>query len=54
MAILRHWAAAWKILSDRVIALIDERGFLRRDAERLLPGDTPDRCEIYKLASHDR
>lgn len=38
---------------DRVIALIGERGFLRRDAERLLTGNTPDRREIYKLASND-
>lgn len=38
---------------DRVIALINERGFLRRDAERLLTGDTPDRRKIYKLAAQD-
>jgi len=36
---------------DRVIALMGERGFLRRDAERLLTGDTPDKRKIYKLAS---
>ncbi len=39
---------------DRVIDLIGKRGFLRRDAERLLTGDRPGRCEIYKLASRDR
>lgn len=39
---------------DRVIDLISERGFLRRDAERLLTGDTPDRRKIYKLATSDR
>lgn len=39
---------------DRVIALIDERGFLRRDAERLLTGDTPDRHGIYELAFAER
>lgn len=39
---------------DRVIDLINERGFLRRDAERLLTGDTPDRRKIYKLAAPDR
>jgi len=56
------WDSDWKTLQirrvdydvDRVIALIGERGFLRRDAERLLTGDTPDRSKIYKLASRDR
>jgi len=36
---------------DRVLALIGERGFLRRDAERLLTGDTPDKDGIYKVPS---
>jgi predicted phosphodiesterase len=39
---------------DRVIALINERGFLRRDAERLRTGNTPDRQKIYTLAAHGK
>jgi len=39
---------------DRVIALINQRGFLRRDADRLLNGDIPDRRKIYKLVTSDR
>ncbi len=40
---------------DRVVALIGERGFLHRDAERLITGGhPPDSYEIYKLAFRDR
>lgn len=35
----------------RTIALIRERGFLQRDADRLLTGDTPDQGRTYQLAS---
>jgi predicted phosphodiesterase len=38
----------------QVISLIKERGFLRRDAERLLTGDTPDRRKIYTLVEQDK
>lgn len=39
---------------DRVVALIGKRGFLHRDAERLITGGTPDRCELFQLASRNR
>lgn len=38
----------------RVTALIGQRGFLQRDAKRLIAGDTPDKCELFQLASRNR
>ena len=38
----------------RVTALIGQRGFLQRDAKRLITGDTPDKCELFQLASRNR
>lgn len=37
---------------DRVIAMIGERGFLRRDAERLLTGNVSEERRLYRLRSN--
>jgi predicted phosphodiesterase len=40
--------------ASRVVYLIGKRGFLQRDAERLIVGKMLDRCEIRNLSSGDR